>query len=143
MDNLRATLGGQRGLHRDQRRGEGNHCGFAADDQPENTVLDETELRRRLPKRRSRRNGPRRPAIAFAAYTGARRGEVLGVKWTDLDLDNASVTIRASLSRYRASRSRTRRAGKMPTDTPPRLEPARHPSREHGSLTPIRVLREA
>jgi integrase len=76
---------------------------------PENTVLDETELRRLLaeakePTKRAKARGTLSsqpwfyPAIAFAAYTGARRGEVLAVKWADLDLDDASVTIRSSLA---------------------------------------------
>ncbi len=80
---------------------------------PENTVLDETELRRLLaeakkPTKRAKARGTLSsqpwfyPAVAFAACTGARRGEVLAVKWTDLDLDNASVTIRSSLSEPRS-----------------------------------------
>ena len=36
--------------------------------------------------------------MAFAAYTGARRGEVLAVRWSDLNLKDATVSIRESLS---------------------------------------------
>ena len=65
---------------------------------PENAVLNETELRTLLaeaqrPSRRAVKRGTLSsqpwfyPAVAFAAYTGARRGEVLAVKWSDLDLD--------------------------------------------------------
>lgn len=38
------------------------------------------------------------PAIFFAAYTGARRGEVLAIRWTDLNLDSGEVTIARSLT---------------------------------------------
>jgi integrase len=76
---------------------------------PENVVLDEAELRQLLvdakyPSRRASLRGTLSsqpwfyPAVAFAAYTGARRGEVLAVKWSDLDFDNGTATIRESLS---------------------------------------------
>ncbi|MGA8098896.1 MAG: tyrosine-type recombinase/integrase [Candidatus Cybelea sp.] len=38
------------------------------------------------------------PAVAFAAYTGARRGEVLAVRRGDLSLEKESVTIVRSLT---------------------------------------------
>ena len=38
------------------------------------------------------------PAVAFAAHSGARRGEMLAVEWSDLDRDERTVTIRESLS---------------------------------------------
>ena len=38
------------------------------------------------------------PAVWFAAYTGARRGEVLAVRWSDLDLEAQTVTICRSLT---------------------------------------------
>lgn len=76
---------------------------------PENTVLNESELRRLLaeaksPSSRASKRGTLSsqpwfyPAVAFAAYTGARRGEVLAVKWSDLDMDNGTASIRESLS---------------------------------------------
>ena len=37
------------------------------------------------------------PAFVLAASTGARRGEVLGVRWRDLDLDGATLTVRQAL----------------------------------------------
>jgi len=37
------------------------------------------------------------PAFCFAAHTGMRRGEVLGVRWRDLDLDAGRVSVRQSL----------------------------------------------
>ncbi len=37
------------------------------------------------------------PAFYFAAHTGMRRGEVLGVRWRDLDLDAGRVSVRQAL----------------------------------------------
>jgi integrase len=37
------------------------------------------------------------PAFYFAAHTGMRRGEVLGVRWRDLDLDVGRVSVRQAL----------------------------------------------
>ncbi|MBK5224415.1 MAG: site-specific integrase [Acidimicrobiia bacterium] len=37
------------------------------------------------------------PAFYFAAHTGMRRGEVLGVRWRDIDLDAGRVSVRQSL----------------------------------------------
>jgi len=63
---------------------------------PKPLALTEEELHRLLdeaksPSSRSRKRGYLSaqpwfyPAVAFAAYTGARRGEVLALKWSDLD----------------------------------------------------------
>ena len=76
---------------------------------PESTVLTEVELGRlleeaRRPTQRSRKRGYLSaypaffPAVAFAAFTGARRDEILAVRWRDLDLDNGLVTIARSLT---------------------------------------------
>jgi integrase len=76
---------------------------------PASTVLDEGELRRlleeaRSPSTRSKSRGYLSaygafyPAIAFAAYTGARRGEVLALRWADLALETGTATIAHSLS---------------------------------------------
>lgn len=37
------------------------------------------------------------PAFSFAANTGMRRGEVLGVRWRDLDLEAGRVSVRQAL----------------------------------------------
>lgn len=37
------------------------------------------------------------PAFHFAAHTGMRRGEVLGVRWSDIDLDAGRVSVRQAL----------------------------------------------
>jgi integrase len=38
------------------------------------------------------------PAVFFAAYTGCRRGEILAVRWSDVDLEGKTVTIARSLT---------------------------------------------
>jgi integrase len=37
------------------------------------------------------------PAFHLASHTGMRRGEVLGLRWSDVDLDNALVSVRQAL----------------------------------------------
>lgn len=80
---------------------------------PESVVLDESELRRLLDeaKKGSERSRSRGylssygafyPAVAFAAYTGARRGEVLAIRWSEVNLDAGTVTISRSLTQTRA-----------------------------------------
>ena len=81
---------------------------------PESTVLTADELRRLLAEAKSpsNRSSARSyltaypayyPAIAFMAYTGARRGEALAVRWGDLDLEGGFVTIRRALSDTKGS----------------------------------------
>lgn len=41
------------------------------------------------------------PMLALALLTGMRPGEYLGLKWTDLDLQNGTVTVQRSLSRHK------------------------------------------
>jgi len=43
------------------------------------------------------------PLLATLALLGVRRGEALGLSWSDVDLDAAIVTIRRSLSRVRSN----------------------------------------
>ena len=80
---------------------------------PESTVLNENELRHLLAEAQSptflaKKRGTVSslpwfyPALVFAAYTGARRGEVLATRWPDLDLDGGTVTIRESLAQPRS-----------------------------------------
>jgi integrase len=40
------------------------------------------------------------PAVAFAVYTGARRGEVLALRWSEVHFDRTSVTIERSLTEH-------------------------------------------
>jgi integrase len=52
------------------------------------------------------------PAVAFSVYTGARRGEVLALRWSDVSFEKKSVTIARSLTESMAfkapKRDRTR-----------------------------------
>ena len=41
------------------------------------------------------------PMYLFLAHTGLRRGELLALKWKDIDLKSKTLKIRASLTRYR------------------------------------------
>jgi integrase len=77
---------------------------------PEPIALNETEMAallnaaRHPPERDKRSGGPSAeqwfyPAVAFAIYTGARRGEVLGLRWADVDFESNTVSIRRSLTR--------------------------------------------
>jgi integrase len=72
-------------------------------------ALTEEELRRLLieaknPTSRSRKRGylSAQPwfyaAVAFAAYTGCRRGEAVAIRWQDVSFENKSVTIARSLT---------------------------------------------
>lgn len=81
---------------------------------PASAVLTADELRRLLAEARnpSSRSNARGyltsqaayyPAIAFMAYTGARRGEALAIRWRDLDLEGGFVTICRSLSDTKGS----------------------------------------
>lgn len=62
---------------------------------PEQRCWNEHQLRTFLQVAMTHRLGP---AIWLAAMTGMRRGEVLGLRWTDIDLDAATLSIRRSVS---------------------------------------------
>ncbi len=81
---------------------------------PEPKALNEAEVKRlleaaRKPTGRSTKRGclSAEPwfaaAVAFSVYTGARRGEVLAVRWSDVSLEAKSVTIRRSLAETRSA----------------------------------------
>jgi integrase len=57
--------------------------------------LDSGQLRRLLAASESHDLGP---AIAVAATTGLRQGELLGLRWSDVDLEGGSLTVRRSLA---------------------------------------------
>ncbi|HXB82917.1 MAG TPA: site-specific integrase [Candidatus Acidoferrum sp.] len=72
-------------------------------------ALTEDELRKLLleaktPTSRSKKRGYISaqpwfyPAVAFAAYTGARRGEVLALRWSEVNLKEKLITIARSLT---------------------------------------------
>lgn len=62
---------------------------------PEQRCWNEHQLRQFLQVAIEHRLGP---AIWLAAMTGMRRGEVLGLRWFDIDLDAATLSIRRSVS---------------------------------------------
>lgn len=62
---------------------------------PEQRCWNEHQLRQFLDIAMTHRLGP---AIWLAAMTGMRRGEVLGLRWSDIDLDAATLSIRRSVS---------------------------------------------
>jgi integrase len=92
-----------------------NVAAFIEDDdlpktvRPKPIALTEVELRKLLdeaknPSSRSKKRGYLSaqpwfyPAVAFAAYTGARRGEVLALRWSDVNFELRSVTIARSIT---------------------------------------------
>ena len=62
---------------------------------PEQRCWNEHQLQQFLHVAMTHRLGP---AIWLAAMTGMRRGEVLGLRWSDIDLDAATLSIRRSVS---------------------------------------------
>ncbi len=62
---------------------------------PEQRCWNEHQLRRFLHVAMTHRLGP---PIWLAAMTGMRRGEVLGLRWIDIDLDASTLSIRRSVS---------------------------------------------
>lgn len=62
---------------------------------PEQRCWNEHQLRQFLQVAVEHRLGP---AIWLAAMTGMRRGEVLGLRWSDIDFDAATLSIRRSVS---------------------------------------------
>ncbi len=69
---------------------------------PEETeieILNNDELARLLQRARATRYYP---AILLAATTGMRRGEVLAVRWRDIDLDGAVLTVNQSVEETKA-----------------------------------------
>lgn len=62
------------------------------------------------------------PAFHLAAHTGMRRGEVLGLRWCDLDLDGGRLSVRLNACvdrvRRRAHRATTAAPNCRPEPTP-------------------------
>jgi integrase len=58
-----------------------------------------SELARLLAACRDSASADLYPAVVLALCTGARRGEVLGLGWADLDLDHATATFRKTKNR--------------------------------------------
>jgi len=68
-------------------------------EQTEIEILNNDELARLLQEARPTRSFP---AILLAATTGMRRGEVLAVRWRDIDLDAAVLTVNQAVEETRA-----------------------------------------
>jgi len=68
------------------------------DDGPISKALEPGEIRRLF---EAAAGTTWEPLLATLALLGLRRGEALGLSWSDLDLDAAVVTVRRSLSRIR------------------------------------------
>lgn len=77
--------------------------------QPKPLALTEAEVRKLLaeakrPTSRSKKRGYISaqpwfyPAVCFAVYTGARRGECMALRWSDISFERKSVTIARSLT---------------------------------------------
>jgi integrase len=64
-------------------------------DTSESSFLSSTQIRSLL----KAAPGNLRPLLVVTAYTGMRIGEVLALRWTDLDLESASLTVRHTLAR--------------------------------------------
>jgi integrase len=62
---------------------------------PEQRCWNEDDLRVFLDVAIKHRLGP---AVWLAAMTGMRRGEVLGLRWSDIDLDGSTLSVRRSVS---------------------------------------------
>ena len=45
------------------------------------------------------------PIVAVAAYTGARRGEILALRWSDVDLEAATIRIERAIDDAKAGRT--------------------------------------
>ena len=67
--------------------------------QQEIEVLDDDDLVKLLRTVQSTRSYP---AILLAATTGMRRGEILGLRWRDLNLDSAKLSVAVTLEETRS-----------------------------------------
>jgi integrase len=72
---------------------------LADDDGPESKALTPEQLRSLF---EAAAGTTWEPLIATMGLLGLRRGEALGLSWSDLDLDARKVTVRRSLSRVRS-----------------------------------------
>jgi integrase len=72
-------------------------------------------------------------AIWFAAFTGCRRGEVLGLRWSDLDLDAGTVAIAQTVTE----------AGNRPVVTTPKNHRTRTVALDAGTVAMLRRHRRA
>jgi integrase len=67
------------------------------------TVLDQEHVTKLLD---ATKDHPSAALYVLAVTTGMRQGELLGLRWADVDLDGARLSIRRSLQRQRATGDR-------------------------------------
>jgi integrase len=70
------------------------------------------------------------PAFTFMASTGVRRGECLALRWRDVDLDAARVSVRRSVGLLKAKGE-----GQSITEGPTKTGKARVGALDHGPVT--------
>lgn len=94
-------------------------------EQTELRYLDRAELRRLLAASES---DPLGPLVTLAASTGLRRGELLGLAWSDVDLDAGRLTVRHSMARDwpRVVNGRQRETWKLAEPKTPRSRRTLH-----------------
>jgi integrase len=105
---------------------EGPRC-----ENPEMEVLTPEEIRRLL----AHAEEPLRTLLLCAVLTGMRRGELLGLKWEDIDLEGHRLFVRRALWRGKFVTPKSRRSRRT-IDMAPTLRDAlaRLPSRFRGGL---------
>ncbi len=100
-------------------------------ERPRGEVLTPPEIRRLL----QAADEPVRTLVLTAVMTGMRRGELLGLKWEDVDLEGGKIHVRRALWRGRFIAPKSRRARRA-IDAPAtvRAALAHLPSRFQGGL---------
>ena len=72
----------------------GPHGGRSSRDRAEAKALSPTQVRVLLEAAKGQRN---EALYVVAVHTGLSKGELLGLKWTDVDLDAGKLSVRRSL----------------------------------------------
>jgi integrase len=78
-----------------------------------------------------------RAVIAAAVFTGLRQGELLGLRWMDIDFEAGLVHVRGQLDR-----SKRRVAGAKVSGCTVKTRPRSVPTRATAGAAPTRVLRQ-
>jgi integrase len=78
----------------------------SAEDEEAGTVLEEEELAKLV---KAFEGHSLYPIVATAAYTGARRSEILALRWQDIDLDRRTISITRSIERVKVDDRMVRR----------------------------------
>jgi len=78
----------------------------SAEDEEAGTVMEEEELEKLV---KAFEGHSLYPIVATAAYTGARRSEILALRWQDIDLDRRTILITRSIERVKVDDRMVRR----------------------------------